>query len=335
MNFLIFGWRLNFKIEELKMLRKLSMFFVLCVTVLSFAQIKPSFQAFNADYLVLDEAMNGYHQFKIRVDYAPWAFVAEGKVKAPQGDVDLLFNSMDNDQLYIEVAYAEAPVGASDGLEYQAGIYDVMIFYSDGTDEFDTKIKDLKVSLLPPIAGDSWATGSLADAQGRRGAPGSVFKDPANADAIFKASARPLSKAQAQAARKAAVEKKKNAAKARRDSIAAAEAEAARAAEAAAAAKAVKKKQVRQTQPVVEAAEDTVPTKTVKRRIIRKKVKKVKAEPVEEPEEELSPRERKRQAMQAQQSAPKAATPASTSSDPCDQPGMTPLQKKRCRVNNK
>ena len=335
MNFLIFGWCLNFKIEELKMLRKLSMFFVLCVTVLSFAQIKPSFQAFNADYLVLDEAMNGFHQFKIRVDYAPWAFVAEGKVKAPQGDVDLLFNSIDNDQLYIEVAYAEAPVGASDGLEYQAGIYDVMIFYSDGTDEFDTKIKDLKVSLLPPIAGDSWATGSLADAQGRRGAPGSVFKDPANSDAIFKASARPLSKAQAQAARKAAVEKKKNAAKARRDSIAAAEAEAARAAEAAAAAKAVKKKQVRQTQPVVEAAEDTVPTKTVKRRIIRKKVKKVKAEPVEEPEEELSPRERKRQAMQAQQSAPKAATPASTSSDPCDQPGMTPLQKKRCRVNNK
>ena len=133
------------------MLKKLAMFLVLGCAILSFAQVKPSFQAFDADYLSLSEASKGYHHFSIRVDYAPWAFVAEGDVKAPQGDPDMLFYSMDDDQLYIVVAYSEAPIGASDGLEYQAGIYDVMMYYSDGVDEFPTKIQNLKLSLLPPI----------------------------------------------------------------------------------------------------------------------------------------------------------------------------------------
>jgi hypothetical protein len=62
--------------------------------------------------------------------------------------------------------------------------------------------------------------------------------------------------------------------------------------------------------------------------------------------ENLSPRQKRLQAMQAQdlanrqkaaaarqeqQVAPKAAAPA----DPCEDPSMTPLQKKRCRMNRK
>lgn len=304
------------------MLKKLAMFLVLGCAILSFAQVKPSFQAFDADYLSLSEASKGYHHFSIRVDYAPWAFVAEGEVKAPQGDPDMLFYSMDDDQLYIVVAYSEAPIGAFDGLEYQAGIYDVMMYYSDGVDEFPTKIQNLKLSLLPPIASDAWAKGALEDAQGKRGNPGDVFRNPENANAIFKASAHPLSKAQAQASRKAAAERQKNAIKARRDSIAAAE-QAAR--EEAAAEEAARKQKAEQAQKV--------------------QAQKARAAAAAS-NENLSPRQRKLQQMQAEQAAkrqkattstatakPAASAERATSSDPCDQPGMSPLQKKRCRMN--
>lgn len=304
---------------------------LLCATV-SFAQIKPSFQAFDADYLQLGEASKGYHHFIVRVDFAPWAFVAEGDVKAPQGDVDLLFNSMDNDQLYIVVAYSPSPIEGSDGFEYQAGIYDLMIYYSDEADDFPTRIKDLKISLLPPIAGDSWATGSLADAQGKRGAPGDVFKNPENSTSIFQASARPLSKAMAKAAKQDAAERKKNALKARRDSIAAAEQaeREAQIAEGNRKANARKAEKARQDSIAAAAKQNS-----------RRSARQTAAPAASRQEESLSPRQRKLQAMQnaekqKAQTAPTAVKPAATApADPCDAPGLTPLQKKRCRMNSK
>ena len=313
------------------MLKKLATVFLLLCATVSFAQIKPSFQAFDADYLQLGEASKGYHHFIVRVDYAPWAFVAEGDVKAPQGDVDLLFNSMDNDQLYIVVAYSPSPIEGSDGFEYQAGIYDLMIYYSDDADDFSTRIKDLKISLLPPIAGDSWATGSLADAQGKRGASGDVFKNPENSSAIFQASARPLSKAMARAAKQDAAERKKNALKARRDSIAAAE----QAEREAQVAEANRKAEARKNE---KARQDSIAA--VAKQNSRRKAQAVA--PAASQEQALSPRQRKLQAMQdaerkkASQTAPAAGKPAvSAPADPCDAPGMTPLQKKRCRMNSK
>ena len=313
------------------MLKKLATVFLLLCATVSFAQIKPSFQAFDADYLQLGEASKGYHHFIVRVDYAPWAFVAEGDVKAPQGDVDLLFNSMDNDQLYIVVAYSPSPIEGSDGFEYQAGIYDLMIYYSDDADDFSTRIKDLKISLLPPIAGDSWATGSLADAQGKRGASGDVFKNPENSSAILQASARPLSKAMARAAKQDAAERKKNALKARRDSIAAAE----QAEREAQVAEANRKAEARKNE---KARQDSIAA--VAKQNSRRKAQAVA--PAASQEQALSPRQRKLQAMQdaerkkASQTAPAAVNPAvSAPADPCDAPGMTPLQKKRCRMNSK
>lgn len=313
------------------MLKKLATVFLLLCATVSFAQIKPSFQAFDADYLQLGEASKGYHHFIVRVDYAPWAFVAEGDVKAPQGDVDLLFNSMDNDQLYIVVAYSPSPIEGSDGFEYQAGIYDLMIYYSDDADDFSTRIKDLKISLLPPIAGDSWATGSLADAQGKRGASGDVFKNPENSSAIFQASARPLSKAMARAAKQDAAERKKNALKARRDSIAAAE----QAEREAQVAEANRKAEARKNE---KARQDSIAA--VAKQNSRRKAQATA--PAASQEQALSPRQRKLQAMQdaerkkASQTAPAAVKPAvSAPADPCDAPGMTPLQKKRCRMNSK
>ncbi len=312
------------------MLKKLAISFLLFCAAVSFAQIKPSFQAFDADYLQLGEASKGFHHFNIRVDHAPWAFVAEGDVKAPQGDVDLLFNSMDNDQLYIVVAYAPSPIEGSDGFEYQAGIYDLMIYYTDEADDFSTRIQNLKITLLPPIASDSWATGSLADAQGKRGKPGDVFKNPENSSAIFQASAQPLSKAQAKAAKIEAANQKKNALKARRDSIAAAE-------QAERDAKVVAANRKAEAQRAEKARQDSIAAAA--KANSRSKVQT--ATPVAtQQDQNLSPRQRKLQAMQeaekrkAAQTAPATVAPVA-SSDPCEDPSLTPLQKKRCRMNRK
>lgn len=342
------------------MLKKMSLLIVLCFAALSFAQVKPSFQAFDADYLKLSEAENGYHHFSIKVDYAPWAFTAEGSVKAPQGDPDLLFNSIDGDQLYIVVAYAPAPIGGSDGLEYQAGIYDIMIYYSDGADEFPTKIKGLKVSLLAPIANDSWAKESLADAEGKRGQGGSVFKDPENADALFKASAAPLSREQAMAAKQAATERKSNAIKARRDSIKAAEAAELQA----------KQERKMATVNAKKARQDSIAAAKANSRKAARQTPAAAAAPaaarpaaarpttVADDDANLSPRERRRRALAAEQAAQKntttvtapasrntysapaakaASAPAATkaSASACDDPSLTPLQQKRCRLQNK
>lgn len=327
------------------MLKKLTALFIFAFAAIAFAQIQPAFQAFDADYLQLGEASKGYHHFIIRVNFAPWAFVAEGEVKAPQGDVDLLFNSMDNDELYIVIAYSPSPIEGPDGLEYQAGIYDMMLYYSDGTEELSTSIKNLKISLLPPIANDSWATGSLAEAQGKRGNPGDVFKNPAYASAIFQASATPLSKAQAKAAIQDAANQKKLALKARRDSIAAAE-QAAREAEVAEKARrdsiaaAEKNRRTGTPAAAAPAAANSSDGLTPRQRKLQamqasqQSKANVQTAPAAAPaatensSDGLTPRQRRLQAQQSQ------ASPA-TSSDPCDNPSFTPLQKKRCRMNSK
>ena len=307
------------------MLKKLATILIFCSAALSFAQVKPSFQAFGADYLKLGEASRGYHPFEVKVNFAPWAFVARGNVKAPQGDPDLLFNSMDNDQLYVMVAYAPAPVSGSDGLEYQAGIYDITLFYSDGEDEFQSVIKDLNISLLPPIAGDSWATGSLQDAQGKRGTPGSVFKNKEFANAIFQASAQPLSKAQAKAAVKAAEDRKKQALIAQRDSIAAAQ-------------KAAEKRK----QDSILSAEEK--RKRIQQEQLRQQQMRQQQQqqypqqqyqqyPQQYPQQQQYQQRPQQYPQQQQyQQRPQQVAPAAPS-DPCDQPGMSPLQKKRCRMS--
>lgn len=327
------------------MLKRLTTLFILVCAAVAFAQIKPAFQAFDADYLQLAEASKGYHHFIIRVDFAPWAFVAEGDVKAPQGDFDLLFNSMDNDELYIVIAYSPSPIEGSDGLEYQAGIYDVMLYYSDGTDELPTSIKNLKINLLQPIANDSWATGALADAQGKRGNPGDVFKNSENANAIFQASATPLSKAQAKAMAKDAANQKKLALKARRDSVAAAE-QAARDAEIAEKARrdsiAAAAKNRRTAAPAAAAAANSssdglTPRQRKLQAMQAQQAPAAKTAPAAtaapaatNSSDGLTPRQRRLQAQQAQQNS---APAASASFDPCDNPSFTPLQKKRCRMN--
>jgi hypothetical protein len=176
---------------------------VLFLSLCAFAGVKPEFQAFAANFLDLKDAGDdGYHSFTLRVDVAPWAFVYTGKVLAPNGDPDVLMDALAGDELYEVIAYVPAPVQGSDGKEYQAGVFDVMLYYSDGDEELQATIRDAKVQLLAPIASDSWAQNAFKDAQTSKGM--GVWKDASYSSAITDASADPMDKTKVYASKRAA-----------------------------------------------------------------------------------------------------------------------------------
>lgn len=176
---------------------------VLFLSLCAFAGVKPEFQAFAANFLDLKDAGDdGYHSFTLRVDVAPWAFVYTGKVLAPNGDPDVLMDALAGDELYEIIAYVPAPVQGSDGKEYQAGVFDVMLYYSDGDEELQATIRDAKVQLLAPIASDSWAQNAFKDAQTSKGM--GVWKDASYSSAITEASADPMDKTKVYASKRAA-----------------------------------------------------------------------------------------------------------------------------------
>ena len=77
------------------MKKLLTVIFLACAMV--FAQegsIKPEFQAFSGALIKLKKAEKGFHKFRLRVDVAPWSFLAEGEVQAPGGDSDVLITAL-------------------------------------------------------------------------------------------------------------------------------------------------------------------------------------------------------------------------------------------------
>lgn len=143
------------------MKKLLTVIFLACAMV--FAQegsIKPDFQAFSGALIKLKKAEKGFHKFRLRVDVAPWAFLAEGEVQAPGGDSDVLITALFDRALYAVLAYIPDKIAAgSDGEEYNVGFFDMMLYY----DEEPTRIRNLSFKLLPP-ANDSWAQSILDDA---------------------------------------------------------------------------------------------------------------------------------------------------------------------------
>ena len=86
----------------------LTVIFLACAFV--FAQegsIKPEFQAFSGALIKLKKAEHGFHKFRLRVDVAPWSFLAEGEVQAPGGDSDVLITALFDRALYAVLAYSQ------------------------------------------------------------------------------------------------------------------------------------------------------------------------------------------------------------------------------------
>ncbi len=168
----------------------LTVIFLACALV--FAQegsIKPGFQAFAGALIKLKKAEHGFHKFRLKVDVAPWAFVAEGEVLAPGGDSDVLITALFDRALYAVLAYIPDKIAAgSDGDEYNVGFFDMMLYY----DEEPTSIRNLSFKLLPP-ANDSWAQSILDDALQSGSLLGKIWNGKYERE-ITKASAVPIDK---------------------------------------------------------------------------------------------------------------------------------------------
>lgn len=172
-------------------MKRLIVSLLLAFAVVAFGQegsIKPEFQAFAGALIKLKEAKGGYHKFTLKVNVAPWAFKATGEVRAPGGDSDVLFNALFDGDLYAVLAYIPSNTPGSDGLEYQAGLFDMMLYYEEDA----TTIRNLQFELLPPID-DDWAKGTLKDASESGSLLGQIWKGKYDRD-IVKASANPIDK---------------------------------------------------------------------------------------------------------------------------------------------
>lgn len=295
---------------------------VLFLSLCAFAGVKPEFQAFAANFLDLKDAGDdGYHTFTLRVDIAPWAFVYTGKVLAPNGDPDVLMDALADDDLYEVIAYVPAPVQGSDGKEYQSGVFDVMLYYSDGDEELQATIRDAKVQLLAPIASDSWAQNAFKDAQTSKTM--GVWKDASYSSAITEASADPMDKTKVYASKRAA-KKAALAAPAATTSAPAATAPA----------------------PAASTANTSKRSSAASRRTAAAAPAATTASTASSSCDDpgMTPKERRRCRLAAQNgstastSAPSAATTSTTNSSvtapasSCDDPGMTPKERKRCRL---
>ena len=168
----------------------LTVIFLACAFV--FAQegsIRPEFQAFSGALIKLKKAEHGFHKFRLRVDVAPWSFLAEGEVQAPGGDSDVLITALFDRALYAVLAYIPDKIAAgSDGEEYNVGFFDMMLYY----DEEPTRIRNLSFKLLPP-ANDSWAQSILDDALQSGSLLGKIWSGRYERE-ITRASAVPIDK---------------------------------------------------------------------------------------------------------------------------------------------
>ncbi len=176
-------------------MKKLLCMLFMALAVLSFAQgdTRPEFQAFSSSLLKLKPAEGGWQKFSLKVEVAPWAFQAIGEVHVVAGDPELLNSALYDGTLYSVVAYIPAPAAGTDGKEYQAGVFDMMLFLEDEP----TQVRNVKFRLLPPV-NDEWAMGIFKDAIAAGTALGSVWGG-AYEEEITKASAVPLDKKQLQA----------------------------------------------------------------------------------------------------------------------------------------
>jgi len=166
------------------------------VAVCSAQTLRPEFQAFSGALLKLKKADKGFHKFRLTVDVAPWAFLADGEVQAPGGDGDALITGLFDGDVYAVLAYVPSASPGSDGKEYQVGLFDMMLFFEDEP----TRIRNLRFKLLPP-ANDEWAMGILKDALESGSLLGNVWGGKYD-KAITKASADPLDKAKLRALQK-------------------------------------------------------------------------------------------------------------------------------------
>jgi flagellar biosynthesis GTPase FlhF len=148
---------------------------------------EPSFMGFTGSFMrfgsTFKSASGSNRSFTMPVEYRPWFFELSGVAYAERHteDLDIL------DNITVVVAYYDALGKAIDGVAYQAGIFDFMVYIDDEP----IKVTNMKITLKGRAAPGA---ATLEQAKTWNFEPGKVFKNPKYSNDITKAQARAVDK---------------------------------------------------------------------------------------------------------------------------------------------
>jgi len=148
---------------------------------------EPSFMGFTGSFMrfgsTFKSASGNNRSFTMPVEYRPWFFELSGVAYADRHteDLDIL------DNITVVVAYYDAQGKAIDGVAYQAGLFDFMVYLDDEP----IKVTNMKITLKGRAAPGA---ATLEQAKTWNFEPGKVFKNPKYSNDIMKAQARAVDK---------------------------------------------------------------------------------------------------------------------------------------------
>ncbi len=157
---------------------------------------EPSFIGFTGSFVNFGKITGNNRDFSMKVEYRPWFFEVSGKANASHNTPDL------GEDVIVVIAYYPAPGKTADGVNYQAGLFDLMIYLDDEP----IKISDLNFTMIGKATEGSTV---LEQAKTWNFQPGRVFKTSKYEAPIIKAQAAAFDKADI--AREEAVARKREA----------------------------------------------------------------------------------------------------------------------------
>jgi len=178
---------------------------------------EPAFAGFTGGFIKFGSMSGNGRQFTMSVEYKPWFFEVSGTANAGHNTADLEILLED---IVAVVAYYDAKGKAADGTDYQAAIFDLMIYFEDAP----IAVSNLKFTLIGKAAQSSAV---IAQARTWNFEQGQVFKSQKYSKTILRSQAAALDKSDIE--RELQAEKKRQAdsiarvEKRKRDSIAAAQ----------------------------------------------------------------------------------------------------------------
>jgi len=141
----------------------------------------PSFTGFTGSFVGFGRISGNDRSFTMKVEYKPWFFEVSGTANANYNTPDL------GEDVIVVIAYYNAPGKTADGINYQAGLFDLMMYLDDEP----VKISNLNFTMTAKAAAGSAV---LAQAKTWNFEQGKVFKMPKYDASIIKAQAAALDK---------------------------------------------------------------------------------------------------------------------------------------------
>jgi hypothetical protein len=153
---------------------------------------EPSFAGFTGSFVKFGAVSGGNRSFTLNVEYKPWFFEISGAANAGINteDLDILL-----EDIVAVVAYYDAK-GKAEDTDYQAGIFDAMLYLEDNP----INVSNLKITLKGKAASGASV---LNQAQKWNFEKGEVFKNQKYSNAVFRAQAATLDKSDIEREQKA------------------------------------------------------------------------------------------------------------------------------------